>query len=395
MTSKGAALVQSVAQALSWAINDPAGHTSWNTSVCQTPTLSLKKRRGAEETRQAATVFDSSAIPPISIDKYLTRLSATFRCSDAMFIAALILVDRLLEYDGGRLPLTMRNVHRIFFASLVVAVKYHEDLVYSNNHYAKAGGVHLREVNRLERVLLAALDFDLRVEPEQYRLYEGALLALSTGSPPTTGDKGAGALQNKPAVQAAATSESVPNAAPATTTAAAPGITEAAPAPTVAAPAPNNSGDAQAPVPTSGDNGNSNTSPPADDQKQKGAEPQLQLQQQQPQQPQIQHQHQQPLVELASRPHCSGGVVRPPPLGSNGRQHRVSGGGCAELLKVRDLGSLHVPRTGSADRMLAKTGAVGPWVPQPQHAILGLDVAAAMVVAAAGLEKVEPVVPPT
>jgi hypothetical protein len=76
--------------------------------------------------------------------------------------------------------LTLRNVHRVFLASLVVAVKYHEDLVYSNSHYAKAGGVHLREVNRLERVLLAAIDFDLRVEPEQYRLYEAALLSWST-----------------------------------------------------------------------------------------------------------------------------------------------------------------------------------------------------------------------
>jgi len=138
-----------------------------------------KRRRSAEQTKQAATVFDSSAIPPISIEKYLLRLSATFRCSDATFIAALVIVDRLLEYDGGRLPLTMANVHRIFLASLVAAVKYNEDLVYSNSHYAKAGGVHLREVNRLERVLLASLDFDLRVEPEQYYLYEGNLRKIN------------------------------------------------------------------------------------------------------------------------------------------------------------------------------------------------------------------------
>mmetsp|Transcript_90899 Transcript_90899/g.294123 ORF Transcript_90899/g.294123 Transcript_90899/m.294123 type:complete len:205 (+) Transcript_90899:245-859(+) len=180
MSSRSTALVEGVAQALAWAIDDPAGHTSWNVSLCRNfGSATSKRRRGAEETRQAATVFDSSTIPPITISKYLMRLSATFRCSDATFIAALIIVDRLLEYDGGRLPLTMRNVHRVFLASLVVAVKYHEDLVYSNSHYAKAGGVHLREVNRLERVLLVALDFDLRVEPEQFRLYEATLLGFS------------------------------------------------------------------------------------------------------------------------------------------------------------------------------------------------------------------------
>lgn len=183
MDSASAALVQGVAQALAWAIDDPSGHSSWNTSVCHklgtSPTFMCKRLRGQTETMQAATVFDSSAIPPIGIDKYLMRLSATFRCSDATFIAALVVVDRLLEYDGGRLPLTTRNVHRIFLASLVVAVKYHEDLVYSNSHYAKAGGVHLREVNRLERVILATLDFDLRVAPEQYHLYEACLVRLA------------------------------------------------------------------------------------------------------------------------------------------------------------------------------------------------------------------------
>jgi len=177
--SQSATLLEGVAQALSWAISDPVGHKFWNDSVRQEAGSSGGKRRpGAKELRQAATVFDSSAVPPIAINRYLMRLSATFRCSDATFIAALIVVDRLLEYDGGRLPLTMRNVHRLFFASLVVAVKYHEDLVYSNSHYAKAGGVHLREVNRLERVLLVALDFDLRVEPEHFHTYEAALLGL-------------------------------------------------------------------------------------------------------------------------------------------------------------------------------------------------------------------------
>mmetsp|Transcript_46024 Transcript_46024/g.103519 ORF Transcript_46024/g.103519 Transcript_46024/m.103519 type:complete len:195 (+) Transcript_46024:206-790(+) len=178
MTSPSAALVEGVAQALSWAISDPSGHASWKASLCQSAgsTSSTSSRcRSAEMTRQVITVFDSATIPPITINKYLMRLSATFRCSDATFLAALIMVDRLLEYDGGRVPLTMRNVHRVFLASLVVAAKYHEDLVYSNRHYAKAGGVHVREVNRLERVLLATLDFDLRVEPEQYSLYEAAL----------------------------------------------------------------------------------------------------------------------------------------------------------------------------------------------------------------------------
>eukprot|EP00927_Polykrikos_kofoidii_P051157 TRINITY_DN44958_c0_g1_i1.p1 TRINITY_DN44958_c0_g1~~TRINITY_DN44958_c0_g1_i1.p1 ORF type:complete len:206 (-),score=29.09 TRINITY_DN44958_c0_g1_i1:162-779(-) len=172
----GAALVESVAKALMVAINDPS---DWDTSGIS---AGQQKRRCASEANQIAIVFDSSAVPPISVEKYLLRLFSSFRCSDATFVAALIVMDRLLEYDGGRIPLTMRNVHRVFLASLVVSVKYHEDRVYSNSHYAKSGGVQLREVNRLERVVLVAIDFDLRVQPQQYRLYESMLSKTASAS---------------------------------------------------------------------------------------------------------------------------------------------------------------------------------------------------------------------
>eukprot|EP00928_Gymnodinium_smaydae_P071010 TRINITY_DN54709_c0_g1_i1.p1 TRINITY_DN54709_c0_g1~~TRINITY_DN54709_c0_g1_i1.p1 ORF type:complete len:285 (-),score=49.76 TRINITY_DN54709_c0_g1_i1:52-906(-) len=187
MTYMGSAVVEAVAQSLAYAINNPPGHCAWKSSICQVTGANLgwhQQWYGAagnwEEPTKAATVFDSSVIPPIGIDKYLLRLAATFKCSDSAFVAALVVVDRLLERDSGRLSLTMKNVHRLFLGSLVVTVKYHEDLVYANSHYAKAGGVHLRDVNRLERALLAALDFDLRVQPDQYRLYETMLFNSQT-----------------------------------------------------------------------------------------------------------------------------------------------------------------------------------------------------------------------
>lgn len=189
---QSATLVESVAHALSRAINDPehAGHNQWQESVrrhaaskvagaaSKVVDAACKVAAASKTLGQVLSVFESSAVPPISIAKYLKRLSCLFRCSDANFVAALVLVDRLLQRSSGRMQLTMWNVHRVFFASLVVAVKYHEDRVFSNKHYASAGGVHLREVNRLERALLSALDFDLRVGPEQYQVYEEALTGL-------------------------------------------------------------------------------------------------------------------------------------------------------------------------------------------------------------------------
>lgn len=58
----------------------------------------------------------------------------------------------------------------------------------------------MREVNRLERVLLATLDFDLRIEPEQYRLYEATLFSLC--SSPNGLPSVAAGLPQKPGVVA-------------------------------------------------------------------------------------------------------------------------------------------------------------------------------------------------
>lgn len=131
------------------------------------------------------SVFDSSEVPPISLRKYLRRLQATFRCGDPAFVSAMVLMDRFLEgrgapaggCRGGQEPgrLTELNAHRLFLTCLVLSVKYSEDLTYGNSHYARAGGVRLREVNRLERCLLIALDYNLRVQPEQFGLYEQAM----------------------------------------------------------------------------------------------------------------------------------------------------------------------------------------------------------------------------
>lgn len=177
------ALVESVASALSLAVSDPVGHSPWILCYSEHQCLCKKRRRGAKETQRAATVFDSSAVPPITIHDYLKRLSAHFQCSDGNFIVAFIMADRLLQHDQGHLPLTMQNVHRLFLASLMVAVKFHEDYVYKNSHYAKAGGVRLSEVNRLERVLLLALDFDLRIDPDDFHRCEAALKALRPATP--------------------------------------------------------------------------------------------------------------------------------------------------------------------------------------------------------------------
>jgi len=156
-------------------------------SVAQALVLAIECRRHTDSNDKdeaAPHIFDSSVVPNVSVEKYLHRLKAVFECSDAVFVLALIIVDRLLENDRIQPHrLTMRNVHRLFLASLIVTVKYNEDLVFGNSHYARAGGIQLREVNRLERFFVRALDYNFHVQPEQYEVWEQALRALRPQQP--------------------------------------------------------------------------------------------------------------------------------------------------------------------------------------------------------------------
>ncbi|EZG44767.1 cyclin, partial [Gregarina niphandrodes] len=84
--------------------------------------------------------FDSIAIPLISLEAYISRLKKLFYCSSECFILALVYLDRLQElHDSVRV--NCFNVHRLFLVALLVAVKFFDDVSFTNEYYAKVGGI--------------------------------------------------------------------------------------------------------------------------------------------------------------------------------------------------------------------------------------------------------------
>jgi hypothetical protein len=57
----------------------------------------------------------------------------------------------------------------------LLAIKYNEDDYYSNQYYARVGGVSLNELNELEYNLLILLEFDIFVDDDVYTKYENQL----------------------------------------------------------------------------------------------------------------------------------------------------------------------------------------------------------------------------
>jgi hypothetical protein len=61
------------------------------------------------------------------------------------------------------------------YSSIILAIKYNEDDYYSNNYYAKIGGISLHEANRLEYEFLKLTNFNLFVTNELFDKYHNFL----------------------------------------------------------------------------------------------------------------------------------------------------------------------------------------------------------------------------
>jgi len=59
----------------------------------------------------------------------------------------------------------------------MLAVKFFDDVYYSNAYYAKVGGVKTKEVNTLEQHFLRLIDWQLAVTPQEYEQYRNQVFA--------------------------------------------------------------------------------------------------------------------------------------------------------------------------------------------------------------------------
>ncbi len=62
--------------------------------------------------------------------------------------------------------------YRIILTNVLVAIKYNEDDYYSNDFYAKVGGITLQEINSLEYECVKLLNHKLFVDEDFYKKYE-------------------------------------------------------------------------------------------------------------------------------------------------------------------------------------------------------------------------------
>lgn len=131
-----------------------------------------------EAIQQDNSIFYNKDLPEKSILEYLQRLAKYSKADISTLVIMSIYVDRIVE--DFSFVITEYNAYRYFYnylisifyrilsSALIAAIKYNEDIIYSNNYYSKICGVSLNEFNQLESSFLEYIDYSLYIDSNYY-----------------------------------------------------------------------------------------------------------------------------------------------------------------------------------------------------------------------------------
>ncbi|CAN1188337.1 CYCU4-1, partial [Linum perenne] len=148
-------LLQRVSDSNDSRISQFAGSSSSSSQQSSTTTISI---------------FHGLTPPTISIHSYLERIFNYANCSPSCFVVAYVYLNRFVQKQPC-LPITSLNVHRLLITSVLVSVKFMDDIYYNNAYYAKVGGISRAEMNLMEVDFLFGIGFDLNVTPTTFHTY--------------------------------------------------------------------------------------------------------------------------------------------------------------------------------------------------------------------------------
>jgi hypothetical protein len=124
--------------------------------------------------KQSLMYFSANSIPNITIKDYLIRIQNYSKMEKSTLILSMILIDHMCKKSN--IVLTIYNIHRILFSSVLISIKYNEDSYYDNTFYAQIAGIKPNELKLLEYKFLELNDFNVYVKDIEYEQYEKYLV---------------------------------------------------------------------------------------------------------------------------------------------------------------------------------------------------------------------------
>ena len=124
--------------------------------------------------KQSMMYFSANSIPNITIKDYLIRIQNYSGMEKSTLILSMILIDHMCKKSN--IVLTIYNIHRVLFSSVLISIKYNEDSYYDNTFYAQIAGIKPNELKLLEYKFLELNDFNVYVKDAEYEQYEKYLV---------------------------------------------------------------------------------------------------------------------------------------------------------------------------------------------------------------------------
>ena len=126
------------------------------------------------------TRFHSRAPPGISVIDYLQRLTTHATLSPPILLSMVYYIDRLCALYPA-FTISSLTVHRFLITAATVASKGLSDSFWTNNTYARVGGVSLKELALLELEFLWRVEWRIVPKPEVLEDYYRSLVERSDG----------------------------------------------------------------------------------------------------------------------------------------------------------------------------------------------------------------------
>ena len=120
------------------------------------------------------------APPGISVRDYLNRLIVHATLSPPLLLSMVYYIDRMCSLYPG-FTISSLTVHRFLIAAATVAAKGLSDSFWTNNTYARVGGVSAKELALLELFFLEKLEWRIVPQPEVLVEYYQMLVERSEG----------------------------------------------------------------------------------------------------------------------------------------------------------------------------------------------------------------------
>lgn len=127
---------------------------------------------------QKKLLFNAKELPTITIKNYLYRIQTYSEAEDNTLIFALILIDKICEI--GSIILTEYNIHRLLFISILISLKYNEDLVFELDCYSKIAGISKKEIKKLEYEFLTLIKFEVYVHKTLFDNYKNYIYNINS-----------------------------------------------------------------------------------------------------------------------------------------------------------------------------------------------------------------------